>query len=91
MVSSGRTLHKSSSPYCRVTLPRSHLHPYRVMAEEASNLPPGEDTTRVRVLVERHHLYSQRLQLRRIESPERQGEEMEKDRCSFKLHMALCS
>lgn len=61
----------------------SHLHPYGVMAEEASDLPPGEDTTGVRVLVVRHHLYSQRLQLRSVESPDREGGVEEKLRHAF--------
>lgn len=52
----------------------SHLCPYRVMAEEATDLPSGQDSSRVRVLVARHHLYSQRLQLGRIESSGRDGE-----------------
>lgn len=60
-------------PYIGALLFYSHLHPYRVMAEEAANLPSGQDPTRVRVLVARHHLYPQRLQLGRIESPGREG------------------
>lgn len=43
------------------------------MAEEATNLSPGQDSTRVWVLVVRHHLDPQRLQLGRIESPEREN------------------
>lgn len=44
------------------------------MAEEATDLPSGQHSARVRVLVARQHLYSQSLQLGRVESPERDGE-----------------
>ena len=45
------------------------------MAKEAADLSSGEDATRVRVLVVRHHLNPQRLQLGRIQSPDRGASE----------------
>lgn len=54
--------------------PPPHLRPYRVMAEKTSDLPTSEDPARVRVFVLWQHLYPQRLQLGRIERPEREKE-----------------
>lgn len=59
-----------------------HLRPYGVMAEKTSDLPSSEDPSRVRVFVLWQHLYPQRLQLGRIESPARETEPPHSERCN---------
>ncbi|TNN46611.1 hypothetical protein EYF80_043198 [Liparis tanakae] len=54
------------------------------MAEEATDLPSGQHSARVRVLVARQHLYPQSLQLGRVERPERDGEEGREESSSVK-------
>lgn len=51
-----------------------HFCPYGVMAEEAADLPSRQHSTRVRVLIARHHLYPQRLQLRCVQGPGREAD-----------------
>lgn len=66
--SSGRIYNQSSTNwYNRPCCP--HLHPNRVMTEEAADFSSGQDSARVRILVTGHHLYSKRLQLGRIQGP----------------------
>lgn len=80
-VQTHKALFSESCQHFPATLPRrgsfpaSHLHPYRMMAEEAADLPFGEDSTRVGILVARHHLYSQSHKLGGVECPgmEQQG------------------
>ena len=58
----------------RCLLQYHYLNPGGVVAEEAADLPSGQHTARVRVLVVRQHLNTQSLQLGCIQSSERKTE-----------------